>query len=332
MKQPSAPADFNDLTPDVVINLVEETLHTRCSNICRPLNSYINRVYDVHLEDGGGVICKFYRPGRWSRDALQDEQDFLFELAEAEIPVIAPLRDATGASLFIHEHLTFALFPKKGGRIGTEPTADQWKELGRLLARVHVVGAARTPRDRIRMGPEHAAEQLDYILKSGLITSESHDRYAEVAANTMDLIPHHFDAAEMIRIHGDCHHQNIIHRPGESFFIIDFDDMSIGPPVQDVWMLLPGRVKDCLREVDFLIEGYETFRPFNRTGLALVEPLRAMRYIHFTAWCIRQAADGGFKRLSPDWGSASWWKQEIHELEKQQTEIRDALEAGNLFE
>ncbi len=331
MTQPAA--DFNDLTPDVVINLVEETLGVRASNICRPLNSYINRVYEVQLEERDAVVCKFYRPGRWSRDALQDEQDFLFELAEAEIPVIAPLRNDAGVSLFTHDHLTFAIFPKKGGRTGTEPTTDQWKELGRLLARVHVVGAARAPRDRIRMSPSHSTTaQLDYIIESGLVPSELSNSYADVARHTVEMIKPLFEGAEAIRIHGDCHAQNIIHRPGESFFIIDFDDMAVGPPVQDMWMLLPGRVKDCVREVDFLLEGYETFRPFNRASMALVEPLRAMRYIHFTAWCIRQLADGGFKRLSPDWGTAPWWKQEIHELEKQQTEISDSLEAGSLFE
>jgi Ser/Thr protein kinase RdoA (MazF antagonist) len=182
------------------------------------------------------------------------------------------------------------------------------------------------------MSPEHSTtSQLDYILKSGLISPDVKDRYEDVAKKTVEMIKPLFGHAEGIRIHGDCHHQNIIFRPGESFYIIDFDDMAVGPPVQDMWMLLPGRVKDALREVDLLLEGYEVFRPFDRSSLALVEPLRAMRYIHFTAWCIRQAADGGFKRLAPDWGSGAWWKQEIHELEKQQAEIKDATEAVDLF-
>ncbi len=323
MADKASQADFNDLTPDVVINLVESTLGVRASNICRPLNSYINRVYDVNLEDGGGVIPKFYRPGRWSRAALQDEHDFLNELAEAEVPVIAPLKDKAGKTLFAHEHLAFAIFPKKGGRIGTEPTPDQWKELGRLLARVHLVGAERGPKDRVRFTPQHFRAQLEYILASGVVDRSHAKRYQQVAEETLRMVEPLFGDCEMIRIHGDCHHQNIILRPGESFYIIDFDDMSIGPPVQDLWMLLPGRVKDARREVDLLLEGYETFRPFDDLSLALVEPLRAMRYIHFTAWCVRQVADGGFKRLAQDWGSAAWWQQEIAELEKQQQEIRD---------
>jgi Ser/Thr protein kinase RdoA (MazF antagonist) len=331
MKEDAAKADFNDLTPDIVMNLVESTLGVRCSNICRQLNSYINRVFDVQLDDGAGVVAKFYRPARWSRAALQDEHDFLRELAAEEIPVIAPLADAAGRTLFTHEHLTFALFPKKGGRIGTEPTPDQWKELGRLLARVHLVGQARQPHDRIRFAPLHFRGQLEYILASGLVDRSVRARYAETAEQTLRLVENHFDEVEMIRIHGDLHHQNIILRPGESFYVIDFDDMAVGPPVQDVWMLLPGRVKDALREVDLLVEGYETFRPFDRATLALVESLRALRYIHFTAWCVRQVADGGFRRLAPDWGSPAWWQQEIAELEKQQQEIRDSLESGPLF-
>jgi Ser/Thr protein kinase RdoA (MazF antagonist) len=320
--------DFHHLTYDVVIHQVEEALGVRCTNVCRPMNSYINRVYEVQTEGGEPVIAKFYRPGRWSREALQDEQHLLLELHEQEIPVIPPLGEP-GRTLREFEGTYFALFPKKGGRICDEPTPDQWRELGRLLGRVHLVCAAGTVRDRITLTPECATEdQVEYILESGLVADEQFDAYEAAAYDMLDLIEPLFEDTRLQRIHGDLHHQNLICRPGESFYIIDFDDMAVGPTVQDIWMLLPGRAVDARQELNLFLEGYETFRPFDAAQLRLIEPLRAMRFIHFTAWCARQAADGGFTRLAPDWGTTAYWRQEIHELRKQEQEIRDALDAG----
>lgn len=320
------PSDFDHLTPELAISLVEEALATRCTSLFRPLNSYINRVFELQREEGGGIIAKFYRPGRWSRSALEEEHAFLLELQETEIPVIAPLRGADGSTLFESGTLSFALFEKKGGRICDEPDPEQWRTLGRLLARMHLVGAARPASHRIVMAPDAVTtDHVRTILESGLVAPEHADAYEDVTLELIDRITPLFDREAFIRIHGDCHRQNIIHRPGEGFYMIDFDDMAVGPAVHDLWMLLPGRVQDARHELDLLLEGYELFRPFDDTELRLVEPLRAMRFIHFTAWCARQASDSGFHRLLPDWGTPAWWRKEIDELRKQMVEIEDAL-------
>ncbi len=319
---------FSRLTPDTVLGLVEHALGRRCANLCRPLTSYINRVYDVQMEDGVWVVVKFYRPGRWSRDALQDEQDFLFELSRQEIPVIAPMRCADGELLQEHRGMHYAVFPKKGGRACDEPTDRQWLELGRLLARVHGVGALHLPRDRIEIGPrQSAAAHVRFILESDFVRPSLRSQYQDAVHAVLELITPMFEGVEKIRIHGDCHRNNIISRPGEPFTLIDFDDMAVGPAVQDLWMLLPGHLKESRVEMELLLEGYETFRDFDRRTIRLIEPLRAMRFIHFTAWCARQKADGGFARIAPDWGSESFWKQEIHDLNQQRQEIVDAMEA-----
>ena len=151
-------------------------------------------------------------------------------------------------------------------------------------------------------------------------------RYEAAARSIADAVRPLFEGIEAGRIHGDCHRCNILHRPGEPFHLIDFDDMAVGPAVQDLWMLLPDRVRDCPAEIESLLEGYETFHTFDRATLRLVEPLRAMRFLHYTAWCARQMADGGFVRLAPDWGTPTYWAQEIAELEKQRQEILDDLE------
>lgn len=322
----SAP-DFAGLTPDAVIACTEEALGVRCTNVCRPLNSYINRVYEVGLTDGGFAIAKFYRPGRWSRDALQDELDFLAELHEAEVPVVPPLPGRDGARLHTTGATHYALFPKKGGRPLDEPALHDWPQLGRLLARLHAVGARHPPRDRVVMHPRKApAAQVDYLLRSGMISGHLRRQYERAATALLDAIAPLFDGMAAHRIHGDCHHGNILHRPGEGFHLIDFDDMAVGPPVQDLWMLLPGRLDDARAELDLLLEGYETFMDFDRTELRLVEPLRAMRFIHYSAWCARQKADGGFARVAPEWGTAAHWQQEIEDLEDQRKIIEEEAE------
>jgi Ser/Thr protein kinase RdoA (MazF antagonist) len=322
---PEPIADFAQLTPDLVLHLVEEALGKRSSNLCRPLTSYINRVYDIQMDDGSWVVTKFYRPGRWSRAALQDEQDFLTELAAAEIPVIAALPGQDGQTLRERDGLRFAIYPKKGGRPCDEPTEDQWRELGRLLARVHQVGTARRPRDRVRIHPRHStAGHVAEILTHDFPHAGTRRQFETLVEELLERITPLFADLDETRIHGDCHPANIIHRPGESFYLIDFDDMAVGPPVQDLWMLLPGTVAHAARELELMLEGYETFRDFDRSTLRLVEPLRAMRFLHYLAWCARQKADGGFARLAPDWGSNAFWRQEIADLERQLQEIADA--------
>lgn len=323
---PPGLSGFSHLVPEHVLDLVEAALGRRTTSICRPLTSYINRVYEVELEDGEKIVAKFYRPGRWSPEALQDEQDFLLELQSDELPVIAPLLCNDGNPLQCSDGMYFAVFPKRGGRALDEPDTAQWREIGRLLARVHVVGARHKTRDRILMAPGASTEDhIQYLLDDHISRPDLRDRFEETVDSVLEIITPLFEDLETIRIHGDCHKNNMIWRPDEPLSLIDFDDMAEGPAVQDLWMLLPGRLHDSLPETAMLLEGYETFRTLNRAHLRLIEPLRFMRMIHYLAWCAHQQYDGGFSRLSPDWGSAAFWQAEINTLNEQQHAIIEAL-------
>ncbi len=322
-EEPKLHSAFRDLTPDTVITLVEQALGKRCTNLCRPLISYINRVYELQGEDGEGLVAKFYRPDRWSEKGLQDEYNFVLELAEQEIPVVAPLKLQNNRTLGRHGKIFFAVFPKKGGRSFDEYNDDQWLELGHLLGRTHSVGADSMPQDRITMAPDQATrQQVDFILKNNLIPPDLLAKYQALTESLITEISPMFDGIEMIRIHGDCHFSNLIYRPDESFYLIDFDDMAVGPPVQDFWMLLPGYMEDSLVEIDIFLEGYETFRNFDRRTLRLIEPLRAMRYIHYTAWCAHQVVEDGESRVVPDFGTRHYWQIEINDLADQLERIR----------
>lgn len=317
---------FHFLTPEVILTVAEAALSTRCTGLCRPYKSYINRVYEIEREDRTSCVIKFYRPGRWTQAALQDEHDFLTELAASEIPVIAPLVLTNATTLGNYEDTYFAIFPKKGGRNCDEFTADEWLEIGRLLGRVHAVGAQKRPRQRIQFTPEEATrEHIAFITSGGFIPDELKKEFSTVADQLIRRIAPLFKETALLRIHGDCHFANIIHRPGESFYLIDFDDMAVGPAIQDVWMLLPGYAQDSRAELALFIEGYETFRSFDHTELRLIEPLRAMRYIHYIAWCAHQIADGGFTRLAPEWGTRKYWLSEISDLREQMEHIEQDL-------
>ena len=315
---------FPELSPDTVLNLVESALNIPCTNLCRQLNSYINRVFELEAVDGQGLVVKFYRPGRWSKTALQDEHDFLLELDQQEIPVIPPLRLANGETLAKKDNLYFSVFPRCGGRSYDEFNEDQWLEIGRLLGRSHAVGAVHPSRERITMLPDHStSEQVQFILERGVISQEPlAAKFSSLCQELITEISPLFEGITLSRIHGDCHFSNIIYRPGESFFLIDFDDMVMGTPIQDLWMLLPGTPQESLLEIDLFLEGYETFHHFDRRSFRLIEPLRAMRFLHYIAWLTHQYIADGSAPIVSGFGSTEYWETEIEDLTDQLERIR----------
>ncbi|HOU22395.1 MAG: serine/threonine protein kinase [Kiritimatiellae bacterium] len=324
MSGPSGVAGFATLAPDVVMDRVEQVSGRRASGICRPLASYINRVFEIGLADGGYLVAKFYRPGRWTRAALQDEHDFLRELAADEISVVAPLADAAGRTLHEQDGIHFAVFPRRGGRPCDEPSRAEWQQIGRLIGRIHQVGARKAAAGRITIDPRHSARiHLEFLRAAGAIPREVEARYLAVAQELLDRIAPRFDGVARQRLHGDLHRMNLLWRPGEGFHAIDFDDMANGPAIQDLWMLLPDRLPAARSEFDLLLAGYETFAEYDDAQTRLIEPLRALRYLHYAAWCARQKADEGRTLLHPEWGTADFWRRELADLQRQAQDIMD---------
>lgn len=333
VQQKDTAGGFHDLGPDRVLTLVEKELGVRCNNLFRTLNSYINRVFEIETEEDTRLVVKFYRPGRWSKKAILDEHTFLSQLTAQEIPVVAPLSFPGGETLACSEGLYFSVFPKCGGRSSDEFTDEQWLQLGRLLGRVHQVGEAGKAKNRIILAPRHSMlDQLNYLLGASCVAEDLKPLLQTTVLRIIEQIEPLFAQTKSIRIHGDCHFSNIIHRPGESFYLIDFDDMAMGPPVQDLWMLLPGEVEEAFVELDLLLEGYETFRAFDRRTLQLIEPLRAMRFVHYMAWCAHQVEADGITRALDGFGSRDYWQREIDDLLDQQVRIAEArLPSGNVL-
>jgi Ser/Thr protein kinase RdoA (MazF antagonist) len=315
---------FENLTPDAILAAIEEATGLRLTGLTSPLPSYINRVYELRSVEGEKLIAKFYRPLRWSREAIIDEHRFTLDCAEAEIPVVPPLTLKNGETVGTHDGIMFALFPKRAGRQFEINNDADWTRVGSLVARIHNAGARDRAPSRLTIGPRRSTRDDVDLLYRSVLPQKMRERFRSMAQQLIDASAPLFEGLDTIRIHGDCHRGNILDRLEEGLQIIDFDDMATGPAVQDLWLLLPDRVKNSQREIDLFLEGYERFRAFDRRSLRCIESLRAMRMIYFLGWCSRQRDDFIFKRNFPDWGTEVFWQREINDLREQLGFVMDA--------
>jgi Ser/Thr protein kinase RdoA (MazF antagonist) len=306
---------FFALTPDRVLEAVELGGFEPTGHVS-PLTCLENRVYDVRLEGDAHVVVKFYRPGRWSREAILEEHALLAELRQAEIPVCAPLPFADGETLHQVEEIHYAVWRRTGGRAPDEFRDEQLAVLGRLLARIHNVGAAGAAPHRPRLNGGHAALEPLAYLEERFLPPECARRYRAAVEQVARLYDAWSEGVPVHRIHGDCHVGNLLHGT-EGWFFLDFDDFLVGPAVQDVWMLLPGRDAEGARQRTLLIDAYRQFRDFDLRWQRLVEPLRAFRFVSYAAWIARRWQDPAFPDAFPHFGSARYWEDETRDLEEQ---------------
>lgn len=322
---------FYALTPETILDAVE-ALGFSTTGRCLTLNSMENRVYEIEIEidpkliksaSDSFIVAKFYRPGRWSKEQILDEHHFLNELMEEEVPVIAPLL-INGESVFKLEeaNLWYSIFPKKSGRSPQELTTPELQTLGRQMARMHIVGKSKKSKYRLELNLQNfASNNLNDLLTSGAIPAHHEKTYESLVLEFIERAQSKFNGIQNQRIHGDCHWGNIISRADEGMFFIDFDDMLVGPCVQDLWLILPYDGEEGRRQQDTLLDAYESMTHFDDRELRLIEPLRAMRYIHFTNWISKRWEDQAFKRAFPDFGSEYYFQMQINDLRDQLEKI-----------
>jgi Ser/Thr protein kinase RdoA (MazF antagonist) len=264
-------------------------------------------------------VVKFYRPGRWTWEQVLEEHEFLSELQEAEIPAIAPLSFPDGKTLHLtrESEIAFALFPRVGGRAPDELTDDQLLRVGRLLGRIHAVGASHPSQHRVQLDPvTYGSANLAFLLKGNWIPVDFQRRYQEAVEKICQVSEPWFREARYQRIHGDCHLGNLLWNQNGPFFL-DFDDMVFGPPVQDLWLLVPGRDPESVQQREVILEGYQEIKTFERKTLKLIEPLRALRFVHYAAWLARRWDDPAFPQAFPQFGTHNYWNNEVEDLEQQ---------------
>lgn len=308
---------FYDLTPERILDAFDAA-GIACNPAVRFLNSLENRVAQVEDLEGERWVAKFYRPGRWSRDAVAEEHRFLADLRAADVPVSSPvLLPRFGETIGETAGIFFAVFPHQPGRPPDELSVRQVHELGDLVARVHEVGSKRKAQHRPGWTvAEPGRRDLEILDSERVMPAETWARYKKAVEPLLPIARERLKGVEMIRIHGDFHRGNLLW-PSLGPVVVDFDDMAMGPPVQDLWMLLPGRDPESLEQRDAFLNAYEKRRPFERRTIGLIEVLRALRYVRYAAWLAQRRLDPAFKRVLYEYGTSSYWRQEITELEAQ---------------
>jgi len=329
------PHPYARLTPDVVLNALE-SVGLRCDGRLLALNSYENRVYQVGLEDDSGAaslaVAKFYRPARWTEAQILEEHAFALELAAAEIPVVAPLAFG-GRTLLEFEGFRVAVFPRRGGRAPEleDPTTLEW--LGRFIGRIHAVGATRPFAHRPRIDiASFGEEPRDFLLAGGFIPPDLLEPWRQACALALEGVRHAFDRAgkfATLRVHGDCHAGNVLWRPPavnsgsdpnheiRGLTLVDLDDARMGPAVQDLWMLVSGDRDTMGRQLGRILKGYEDFAEFDDRELNLLEALRTLRLIHYSAWLARRWDDPAFPINFPFFATPRYWQDRVLELREQ---------------
>lgn len=315
---------FTELLPEAIFAAAER-LGGRATGRFLQLNAMENRVYDVQMEEGANRVVKFYRPGRWSAENIRAEHRFLLACAEEEIPVVAPLTDPSGESLFETLGIFYAVYPKRPGRLEPELSPAQLERLGRYLARLHLVGERHPTMARMHLNPTtYGREPLAYLEREKLLSPGLGPIFARYVHEICDRLDPLFERFPSSLVHGDVHLGNLLWRDDEPS-ILDFDDMVFAPPVQDVWMVVGADDVWGKKNLEILMDAYEEIRAFDWASLKLVEGLRALRIVHFSGWIARRRDDGAFKLAFPAFGTERYWQEQIEALSAQVEKLR-ALE------
>ena len=309
---------FAGLTPDRVLDALDSVgLHP--DGRLSALNSYENRVYQAGMDEGPPLVAKFYRAQRWTDAQIVEEHEFARELADAEIPVVAPLA-AVGRTLHQHAGFRFAVFPRRGGRAPELEDRRTLEWIGRFVGRIHARGAARRFRARPALDIDsHGSEPRAWLLASGLIPADLEEAWTSATALALEGVRRSYERAggvPAIRLHGDCHAGNVLWTDDGPHFV-DFDDCCTGPAVQDLWMLFSGDRETATRQLRDVLAGYKTFHDFDPRELGLVESLRTLRLIHYSAWIARRWNDPAFPAAFPWFGTQRYWQDRILELREQ---------------
>jgi Ser/Thr protein kinase RdoA (MazF antagonist) len=315
---------YEKLTPDLVLDAVEACGYLSDARILA-LNSYENRVYQVGIEGSSPLIAKFYRPERWTTEQIIEEHEFTQALKDLEISVVPPMLDDEGKSLREFAGFRFSLYLRQGGHAPNLDDFDALLSLGRTLGRIHALGKARLFTHRPTLNIQSfARDSYDYLLANDFIPSGLKIAYQTLGADLISRCEAIFARVKYtpIRLHGDCHPGNILWRDEAAHFV-DFDDARNGPAIQDLWMLLSGDREQQTAQLSEVLDGYQEFCDFDFAELPLIEALRTLRIMHYSAWLARRWTDPAFPHHFPWFNSERYWAEHILELREQLSALQE---------
>jgi len=348
MTSPEPGHPYDALTPDLILDAVERA-GVRCDGRLLALNSFENRVYQVGVEGAPPLVAKFYRPRRWTREAILEEHAFALELADAEVPVVAPLRDdqisgaplrddqisgaplrdeeITGPTLREHSGFLFVLYPRQRGRAPELENRDTLTWMGRFIGRIHAIGALHAFHHRPALDVRTFGEEpAQFVLEHDFIPPDLRPAYETLVRQLLEQARDCFRRAgevSSIRLHGDCHAGNVLWADDGPHFV-DLDDARSGPAVQDLWMLLSGERAAMEQQLGAVLSGYREFQHFALRELELIEALRTLRQIHYAGWLARRWEDPAFPVAFPWFNTQRYWQDHILSLREQAALMQEA--------
>ncbi len=314
---------YETLVPDLVIDAIESMGLISDQRIF-PLNSYENRVYQIGIEDQAPIIAKFYRPQRWSREAILEEHAFSLDLQNHDINIVTPTT-INGTTLHEFGGFNFALFPRQGGYAPEVEVPDTLFRIGRNIGKMHALGATQTFKHRPSFSIERLGiESREFLLQSSHVPASLTEAYSTLTADLIQHMQQTWDNAPLnpIRLHGDCHLSNILWREEKAYFV-DFDDCVNGPAIQDIWLLLSGDRSQQTLQLSEFVEGYEEFYEFDHRQLTLIETLRTLRMMNYAAWLARRWNDPAFPMHFPWFNTERYWSEHILELREQFSALQE---------
>lgn len=320
--QNASPAPYAGLTPDAMLDALQ-SVGLRGDGRMLGLNSYENRVYQIYIEEGAAgaesIVAKFYRPERWTDEQIAEEHAFVAELAERELPVVAATTIG-GSTLHTFGGFRFAVYPRRGGRAPELEDRETLQWMGRFIGRIHAIGAL-TPFDtRPDLDIDSFGDEpRDWLLEHHFIPEDLQQAWTSAVDLALAGVENCYERAgdlTYLRLHGDCHAGNVLWTADGPHFV-DFDDARMGPAIQDLWMLLSGKRTAMTKQLTDVLSGYEDFHAFDTRELHLVEALRTLRLIHYSAWIARRWGDPAFPAAFPWFNTQRYWQDRILELREQ---------------
>jgi Ser/Thr protein kinase RdoA (MazF antagonist) len=326
----SSSTPYANLDPSMILDAVDST-GLNCTGSLFALNSYENRVYQIGVENSPPVIIKFYRPNRWTDDAILEEHAFSLELKHLEIPIVAPLEFfETKQTLHHFNEFRFAAFPRESGRALELDNLDNLEWMGRFIGRLHAVGACHTFKHRLELNAQtYGAIPYQFLVTNQFLPAHQLADYAALVDSLLQKINAIWQAVnpiKTIRLHGDCHIGNILwNETGPQ--IVDLDDCLSGPAIQDMWMLMSGDNEEQNRDkLNRVLDGYEEFYEFNYREIYLIEPLRTLRMLHYAGWLARRWEDPAFPLSFPWFNTAAYWSELLDDLREQDMLLEQVLQ------